>query len=250
MKKRTYIYAQHGWGFDSSAWHSWLEHIPQEWVFETAERGYFGSTPKQTSMWPQDAAAQRVVVAHSFGLHLVAPEIMRMADALVIISGFKRFHISENAASVRAVRRMQRRLHDDSEGLLEDFYNQCYGNNAFEPSKPTSIPRPVNQVLANDLSLLNTSMVPHSELKRFPMVIILHGDRDQVVSSVHAVQLAELLVDQSSLFFCHGAGHALPFTHPAWCINRIRETLAADSRAPEQSLLFDTIKMTALSMHV
>lgn len=246
--KRTYIYTQHGWAFDSTAWHTWHAHLPEDWVFESAERGYFGSTPTHTPMWPLDSSAHRVVVAHSFGLHLIPPEVLRMANALVIISGFKRYHITDKSASVRAVRRMQLRLRDDSEGLLNDFYDQCYGKHSFEPSKPRDIRKPVGQVLANDLELLNTSMVPQSELSRIPTIVILHGDCDEVVPTVHAIQLAELLAEQSRLSFCHGAGHALPYTHPAWCIERIREALANEPLS--RDALFDTVRMTALSAKV
>jgi pimeloyl-ACP methyl ester carboxylesterase len=243
MKKRTYVYAQHGWACDSSPWETWHQYLPEDWVFETAERGYFGTTPKHTPMWPLDPNARRVVVAHSLGLHLVAPEILRMADALVIISGFKRFHITDNAASVRTIRRMQLRLRDDATGLLKDFYDQCYGKHSFEPSKPTEIPNPVGNILSNDLELLNTSIVTQSELACIPSVAILHGDNDAIVPAVHAIQLAELLPHNSTLSFCAGAEHALPFTHPAWCIERIKEMLADDN-------LEITVKMKPLSFAV
>ena len=226
MNQRMYIYAQHGWACDSSAWQIWHPYLPEEWVFETAERGYFGRPATHSPMWPVETSALRIVVAHSFGLHLIAPDILRAADALVIISGFKRFHITDKAASVRAVRRMQLRLRDDATGLLQEFYDQCYGKHSFEPSKPVEIPKPVGHVLANDLELLNTSIVAQSELARIPTIAILHGDADAVVPTVHAVQLAELLPNNSSLVFCKGAEHALPFTHPAWCIEQIRMLLA------------------------
>ncbi|MDZ4833231.1 MAG: alpha/beta hydrolase [Candidatus Melainabacteria bacterium] len=232
MNTRTYIYAQHGWGFDATFWQSWHEHLPADWVFETAERGYFGRTPTKSPMWPLDSSARRVIVAHSFGLHLIPPDVMRMAHALVIVSGFKRFHITEKSASVRVIRRMQLRFRDDTEGLLTDFYDQCYGKHSFEPSKPTVARKPVGNVLGNDLELMNTSMVPQFELSQIPAVVILHGDSDEVVPAVHAIQLAELLEENGRLSVCAGAGHALPYTHPAWCINRIREALSEGQ--PEQ----------------
>ena len=95
------LIAMHGWAGDSRSWAP-LQQACQArgWDLQCGERGYGGMPPLVPSWGPPKG--MRVVVAHSFGPHLLPAAVLAQADAVVLLASFGRF-IPEGRQS-RAVR--------------------------------------------------------------------------------------------------------------------------------------------------
>ncbi len=117
MKRTIEIILQHGWAFDRSCFAGWMPHLGEnpdcEILVQTPDRGYFGEVKLVKPF--SNAQSVKIVVAHSFGLHLIPQEILQSADLLVLASTFSHFHGGSRLAqkrSARTVRLMLKRLHD------------------------------------------------------------------------------------------------------------------------------------------
>ncbi|MFO0040321.1 MAG: hypothetical protein ACK522_15445, partial [Synechococcaceae cyanobacterium] len=83
------VIAMHGWAGDAANWGPWriaTTELPLTW--RCGERGYGGADPVAPSWGPQ---GRRVVLAHSLGPHLLAPEVLAEAEAVVLLASFGRF---------------------------------------------------------------------------------------------------------------------------------------------------------------
>jgi pimeloyl-ACP methyl ester carboxylesterase len=208
------VLLQHGWGFGAACWEAWQAAAPPGVRLLAAERGYFGA--------PAAPAGQpRLVVAHSFGLHLLEPGWLEGAQLAVVLGGFRAFHPEGGAGrhSRRLVGRMRQRLVTEPQALLADFYTRCF---APEAGPPALTGPPDLCLLAADLERLDTSVLDLSALCALPCVLLLHGAEDQIVPVARAQDLHQLL-PTSRLQVVTGAGHALPLTRAAACWAYIRE---------------------------
>ena len=204
------VVAQHGWGFGAWCWDRWRDVLPAGFALHCPDRGYFGPAVAV-------AARPRIVLAHSFGLHLLSPQLW-VAELIVILSGFRSFH----SASARQARRSRRtveqmlvRLEREPAALLADFYARC---GAPPDSRwPGAIDA---DGLRRDLQLLQESVLELSAIPGTAQVLILHGSRDRVVPVERAEELREMLPN-SALAIVAEAGHALPLTHARACWERI-----------------------------
>jgi pimeloyl-[acyl-carrier protein] methyl ester esterase len=210
------ILAYHGWGFDKTCWRSWQAQATQQGDrFGASDRGYFGH-PVTLKWENQDAA--RVILAHSFGLHLCPVAQLQQADLLVIFGGFFEFHPAQ--AGLR--RRSQRILHQmlnqfkiQPEVVLNAFKANCYY--PLTDQLTQELPDAYDfAVLTQDLERLDTSMIKIEILQEIPQILILHGKQDQIVSPQQGQNLRQQLPN-SQLIEMLDAGHALPFTHFQTC---------------------------------
>jgi len=213
------VLLQHGWAWDASCFSAWQSTVPGAFRLAAADRGYFGS-PALSPARPQ------LVVAHSFGLHLLAPEYLDRARLVVIIGGFRSFHPEEGAASRRSQRliaRMRQRLRREPEDLLRDFYARCF----YPEESPFVAPAsPDLGLLGQDLEKLDTHTLDLEPLAAVERLLLLHGSRDCIVPLERATRLHREL-SASSLQIIEGAGHALPFTHAPQCWEFIRQAWTA-----------------------
>jgi pimeloyl-[acyl-carrier protein] methyl ester esterase len=129
------IILEHGWAFDGQIWSAWLPVLERAGVCVTVgERGYFGATPIDPRF--TDQAQTRVIVAHSLGLHLLDPQVLASAHALLIVSGFLEFHPEdpmERRRSQRVIKTMLTKFQQAPDAVLADFWK-----NAYAPSMRTS----------------------------------------------------------------------------------------------------------------
>ncbi|MCC7263888.1 MAG: alpha/beta hydrolase [Candidatus Latescibacteria bacterium] len=202
------VLLQHGWAWDAGGWAALEATAPAGVVTRVADRGYFG-TPSS----PGDGAP--VLVAHSFGLHLLEPRWVAGARLVVVLGGFAAFH-PEGAAgrrSRRVVGRMRQGLEGEPVALLADFRARCFAPEAGEyPLRPEAdLP-----LLAADLERLDTQTPDLAALAAVPRVLLLHGEQDQIVPVERAQDLQRRLPN-SHLERVAGAGHALPLTRAAAC---------------------------------
>ena len=235
------IVAQHGWAFAPLIWASWRQFLPAGWQLQAWDRGYFSGLPEQPGPNTLDSAqggsknspvcargAQapfQVLIAHSFGLHLLSGDAITSADLLVIISGFEHFHESPRAGSRRAIGRMLARLDRDYEAVLSEFYARC-----FNDKPPLALPLgrvslPDLALLSADLRRLDEGSACLNDLSGARSILLLHGEKDVIVPANLGVALGDKLPG-SRLILHPESGHALPFTHQMWCIAAIEAALS------------------------
>lgn len=211
MKQSQTWILQHGWGCDSSFWSRWNAFAPKETKLQVLDRGYFGHpiSLMHTTHKPV------VVIAHSFGLHLLPESVFQIAEALIIFSGFSAFHST-------AVDLMLKRMEVNPLDVLARFQRKC-----FLPSKSIlqTIPSKINQtLLLDDLRCLKQSQFDIKNITNIPKSVIIHGDDDRIVHLERAQELHRQLPN-SKLLIVEKAGHALPITHAEWCCQTIQKVL-------------------------
>ena len=81
------VIAAHGWAGDATVWRAWQQRFEARgWHWDAIERGYGQREPHQPS-WAE-LPGQRLVIAHSLGLHLLPEPVLQQADAVVSLAGF------------------------------------------------------------------------------------------------------------------------------------------------------------------
>ena len=209
------VIAFHGWGFDSSVWRGWEQLLSGKNMFTVFERGYFGK-PKQTPVFTA-ADRAKVILTHSFGLHLCPVKLFKEADLVVICNGFINFHpvaAQYRRRSKLIVKQMLNALQGHPEDVLKEFYK-----NTFKPEEPMALPDedPNRDLLIEDLQLLNTRTFDVSLLKSVDNICILHGFEDGIVHRRKGRTLYDNFSKHGKYFEVKNAGHALPFTHKEQC---------------------------------
>ena len=202
------VLAQHGWGFDASCWDRWRDIMPADFALHCSDRGYFGRVS------PALPDRLQIVMTHSLGLHMIAPEYLQATELVVVLGGFRHFHDERaNLArrSRRTVQQMLARLQSEPEALLEDFYTRCGAANFDQMHGAPDL-----DLLRGDLQLLQDGALPIEYLTGAAQVLILHGGADRIVAVARASELHRLLPG-SELVVLPEAEHALPLTHGREC---------------------------------
>ncbi|QVL53507.1 MAG: alpha/beta fold hydrolase [Cyanobium sp. M30B3] len=84
------VIAMHGWAGDSRGWEPFAAAAAARgWRWTMPDRGY-GAVEPRTVPW-EAQASRRVVIGHSLGPHLLAPELLAQADAVVLLASFGQF---------------------------------------------------------------------------------------------------------------------------------------------------------------
>ena len=201
------VVAQHGWGFGAWCWDEWRAVMPAGFALHCLDRGYFGPTTTDVPLRPQ------ILIAHSLGLHLLAPDLAAGAGAIVVLGSFRHFHPDDERLARRSrhvVERMALRLGREPWALLADFYARC-GMTENHVQGDTNIER-----LYEDLMLLQEHKLDMNFLQTGVPVRIIHGVGDRIVPLVKSDQLHGL-IPGSAFTVLPGAGHALPITHVREC---------------------------------
>ncbi len=187
----------HGWGCGPELWNPLLGHLGAGRAVRW-DRGYFGGAATPA------AEAPFIAIGHSLGAlllaHLLPPE-----RSLVAINGFDRFAGPE-AVPPRVVDRMRKRFAESPASVLAEFHARC--------GTPAPSGNPNEKALAEDLLLL-ADFSPSLPDRR---MLVLHGARDPILPS----SLRDSAFPGAMRETHPEAGHALPFTHPEWCAERIR----------------------------
>ena len=192
----------------------------------------------------RSADSTKIVVTHSFGLHLLPNRLIQAAHQLVIVGGFISFHPDEPAArkrSKRIISLMLEKLSHDPQAVLQDFYRLCSTDGATaEPplasgsstrrdqlSRQSVLPdtsvmfsQAAVDRLKNDLSALSEPVHTLRAVSDIQHVVVVHGQRDAVVPVQKAMELNESVAG-STCRIHPLAGHFLPFTDVEFCLEPV-----------------------------
>jgi pimeloyl-ACP methyl ester carboxylesterase len=224
----------HGWGFDSQLWQNWdlsgLGRVRQNHL----ERGYFGDPKLKIDT---TCCTLRVLIVHSFGLHIVPKELFTNLHSLVIISGFSQFlPLYENSDKKNiALHMMRRKFLLKPYEVLADFYRRCAGNEATLAAP--SFDNINLDLLSSDLLLMQTSIFDLKMLALIPGVILLHGDKDKIVDHSQSIHIHNQLPN-SKLFVIAKGEHALPVLNSKECIDLIENSLTQQIEQIEKQRLY------------
>jgi pimeloyl-[acyl-carrier protein] methyl ester esterase len=218
------ITAQHGWGYDGRTFASWQPLLPSQWNLRLKNRGYFKEVSDRVLHSSQglEKSPQQILVCHSFGLHMLERKEIEQADLLVIISSFANFHVNDNPVSKKSIKRMIKRLTSEPRAVLQDFYAGCTGESTENASVLSDdfVKNCDVELLIADLKKLDQASLDLSKLCAAKSILLLHGVNDSIVPVEAAKQLHERL-PASTLAIHEEAGHALPLSHPQWCLEQI-----------------------------
>lgn len=210
--------AFHGWAFNHEFWKPWTDYFSQNGSFQAYDRGYFNE-PRSIRL--EDGDEPLIVVAHSFGLHLIDQELLERADMLIIAGGFLYFHpyaAQYKRRSRMVVQEMINELEIKPEFVLGKFFENCYS----PQEAPQMDFENINlDLLVEDLKALQEAEMDPEMLKSADKVCILHGSKDRIVSYKKGRQIYNQLQEFAQYFEIKEAGHALPFTHHRQCLEFI-----------------------------
>lgn len=219
MTQRIEAIAYHGWGYDRTCWDTWKTALAAHHISLTAsDRGYFG----EAAMPQFSPGVFKLLLVHSYGLHLCPVEQLQMADLLVIFSSFLTFHPDEERARRRSQRVLQRMVEGFKANPGEVL--TAFKANSNDPV-PTSPPALNHALLLQDLEGLGTSHLNPQVLQSIPGIMIFHGTGDRIVPPRQGQDLANAIPSNAQYSELSEAGHALPFTHQQECWEILRDRL-------------------------
>jgi len=211
----AHIITCHGWGFNPEFWRALEYQMGNRFVFNHADRGYFGNPSKPR--FPDEPQIKKVLLLHSFGLHWCDDQLFKKADHVVIMSGFMNFHPGnedEFKRSKLTLREMQAQFVDSPDEVLKRHYI-----NSFHPQKPQFLPPSGIQhdLLLADLGLIDRDAHVRQRIYDARSITILHGSDDLIVHKNTARDMYHDLILRSQYFEILNAGHAFPVTHADKC---------------------------------
>jgi pimeloyl-[acyl-carrier protein] methyl ester esterase len=216
MHSLVEIIAYHGWGFDQTFWDPWsIIFSKYNYLFNRFDRGYFGD--------PQDPRfrhheSKKVVMVHSYGLHLCPREQLEAADLIIIFNSFIHFHPMNYPAqrlSYRNHKKMLDKLLASPEVVLHDFYSRCCSEN-LEIKLPCAINLNID-LLFQDLQRLGIEFFNLDPIKRHQEKIIFHSSLDPIVPLSQGQDLFDHMCEGSTFWVIPTADHSLPLTKTKQC---------------------------------
>ena len=207
--------AMHGWASDARCWSPWIAATQKlGWNWRLGERGY-GEMEAMDPVWPVElpSTAPRIVIGHSLGPHLVAPDVLQQADAIVLLASFADFVPPDRAGRrVRAgLDGMAAKLADEKQAkeMLHKFFL-----NVAAPQSPELLPvGPAEGALnlsrlRGDLDVLRDCSGPPSGFPTAARVLIVEAEEDRIVGPEARAMLRAAL-PQADVISLPGVGHAL-----------------------------------------
>lgn len=212
------VIAYHGWGFEANCWRDWQTRFVQHgYSFQAFNRGYWHPplTPQFTP-----GAAVKVILSHSYGLHLCPIDQLQQADVLVIFAGFAEFHPQQKKLRIRSQKTLQIMIEQfklNPDPVLRTFWTKCYHPNVYSTDPALEFNA---ELLLHDLQELAIVSMDFSRLISIPKIVIVQGSQDRILACSQGQELAEQLALSSTALsyrLIDPAGHAIPFTHLEQC---------------------------------
>lgn len=206
---QTEIVLQHGWGFDATSWSKWMPALTSRARVILGERGYFGA--RKVSPTFSTEAEHKIVIAHSYGAHLVPKETLQQADTLILIASF--IDLQSNS---RAIRSMVRKFGSAPDIVISDFWRNCYSP---EYDGLSILPPPgMNETaLEDDLAGLESSALDTATIEAIPHVVLLQPEADRIVPEDARLHLRGGMPHANAIRIAGGC-HAAHITQPERCL--------------------------------
>ncbi|MDJ0581831.1 alpha/beta hydrolase [Crocosphaera sp.] len=216
------IIAYHGWGFDRNCWKEWQEILSNNFQFQTYDRGYF-----QDEISPKfaDNELNKIIFAHSFGLHLCPIETIKQAKLLILFNSFSEFHPQNEKPRKRskyALKLMIDEFKNNPKTVLESFYKKCYYPSPYTEINSHNFNK---ERLEDDLNLLNKAKLDINILKKIPKIHIIHGSKDRIFLASYAQEFHKKVSQNSQYYEIEESGHTLPFTDLKSCLSIVNQAL-------------------------
>ena len=181
------VLAMHGWAGHAGQWHHWQNTFGSlGWTWLAGERGYTHG-PTRMPNW-SNTDGQRMVIAHSLGLHLLPAPVLQQATAVVLLGCFAEFVPKGRAG--RAVATGLRGMDSTLGTSLEAAMLGPFFENAAAPLPGSALPAspPVRGLssdgrnrLQADLGLLATCRTLPQGWPTQADVLVVQGEQDAVV---------------------------------------------------------------------
>lgn len=204
----------HGWAGEAGNWQPWQAATSERgWSWCCGERGY-GRQPATMPEW--QPAARRLLIAHSLGPHLLPPQLLEGADAVVLLASFGRFlppgpEGRRLAATLQAMAAQLQRP-ETARRMLEQFLSLAASPASAAGLPPGPADGPLGpdqrQRLQDDLQLLGRCAGLPTGFRRDVPVLIIEAGADAIVPPATR-QLLRQALPQASVIELAGAGHAL-----------------------------------------
>ncbi len=222
MSLKGEIIAYHGWGFDRNCWEQWQEILSSNFQFKTYDRGYF-----QDEIHPEftDNELNKIIFAHSFGLHLCPREILKKANILILFNSFSEFHPDNEKSRKRTKYGLKLMIDDfknNPKNVLKSFYKKCYYPSPYIETEEQNFNR---ERLEEDLKLLNKAKLDINILEKIPKINMIHGSKDRIFLVSYSQEFYKKVSKNSQYYEIEDAGHCLPFTHLKSCLSIVNQTL-------------------------
>lgn len=209
--------AYHGWGFDPSCWQSWQTAFERQGIrLQGFDRGYFGQPVSPTFC---HSSSHKLILTHSYGLHLCPLEHLEQADLIVIFGGFQSFHPGQSTARRRSqltLQQMIRQFEHHPSSVLETFHVTCYHPVTWEGPARAALQERMHELnadlLLQDLRALDTAVLDIARFKTQSNILLIQGTSDRITPPERAQALGHEL-PTSRYLEIPLAGHALPITH-------------------------------------
>jgi pimeloyl-[acyl-carrier protein] methyl ester esterase len=217
MPKPLEVIAMHGWASDARCWEAWKPvTAPMGWLWVTGERGYSELTPRLPVWAELFSATRRVVIGHSLGQHLVPPDVLQEAHAVVLLASFAAF-VPPGRGGRRtrtALTGMAASLGDEAQAhsMLNHFMIKVAA-----PQSPDLLPKgPVHGPLTadnlsrlrEDLGILERCAGLPEGFPRNARVLIVEAEDDLIVEPEARAMLRTAL-PAADVITLPGVGHAL-----------------------------------------
>ncbi|GAB4462360.1 MAG: hypothetical protein OHK0037_13110 [Elainellaceae cyanobacterium] len=220
--------AYHGWGFDADIWQPWAAALQAAGVeVHLFNRGYFG-LPNQPSF--SQNPTRKVILAHSYGLHLCPVEQIHAADLLLIFSGFSSFHPLAGRSRDRSKSILQimiQQFEKTPDLVIQNFYKKCFSPADIDEAWIEDSPRfqtrktQINPtLLLQDLRHLEQSIQNLENVSQTAQAIAFHGQSDRIVPFPDTPDQATHLLARAEFISIPNAGHLLHLTHFDRCWER------------------------------
>jgi pimeloyl-[acyl-carrier protein] methyl ester esterase len=182
----------------------------------TGERGY-GELPPRVPDWSRHSAeTRRLVIGHSLGPHLVPPEALHEAEAVVLLASFTAFVAPGRAArrTRAALAGMAASLDDEERAhtMLNHFMIKVAAPQSPELLPPGPVDGPLTadnlSRLREDLGLLERCAGLPEGFPQGARVLIVEAEEDRIVEPAARAMLRATL-PAADLITLPGVGHAL-----------------------------------------
>jgi len=156
-------------------------------------KGYIGREFMPNS-WNESKSAdncecKKIIISHSFGIHLINDDLLEKATDIVLINSFSNFIPKNKSRKVTRVLNLMKSgfRGNNTKNILKDFYKKCLYPimDYSEFYKPCFENLSDNQLLLlkNDLEKLSNTRTLPSSFPKSSNVLVVRSENDNIVSN-------------------------------------------------------------------